>query len=67
MFNLGAAMSLVWSSPSFPQLLAPGGPVQITVQQGTWILSAMKVGQFIMPIPAAWMMQRLNFHNSLCQ
>lgn len=58
MYNVGSAISVAWASPSLPKLLAPGGPLQITVDQGTWIVSSMKVGQFIMPIPAAWMMHK---------
>lgn len=55
---MGAVLSFAWASPSLPKLLAPGGPVLITVEQGTWIVLTMKLGQILAPIPAAWMMDR---------
>lgn len=55
---MAAAIAYVWASPSLPKLLAPGGPFQITVEQGTWIVASLKLGQVIGPIPAAWMMDR---------
>lgn len=58
MFNLAAVVAFAWTSPSLPKLLAPGGPVQINEQEGTWIVSMMKFGLVISPIPAAWMMDR---------
>lgn len=58
LFNFAAVTSFAWTSPSIPQLLVPGGPVQITVDQGTWIVSCLKLGQVIGPIPSAWIMNR---------
>lgn len=63
--NLTSFISFGWASPSLPRLLEPGGPVQITVEQGTWIVSCLKIGQFIAPIPAAWMMDRFGRKRTL--
>lgn len=58
LFYLAGTLSIAWSSPSLPKLLAPGGPILITVLQGTWILSAMRCALIVVPIPAAWIMER---------
>lgn len=58
LFNLAATIAFAWSSPSLPKLMAPGGPILITVNKGTWIVLTLKFGNLIAPIPAAWMMDR---------
>lgn len=58
MFNLAVVVAFAWTSPSLPKLMAPGSPVRITTEQGTWIVSYMKLGLLVAPFPAAWMMDR---------
>lgn len=65
LINLAATMAFAWASPGLPKLLEPGGPFLITVNQGTAIVSAMKVALVVVPIPAAWMMDRYFDNNDV--
>lgn len=48
-----------WPSPNLPKLEAPGSPIPITRDQGSWIVSLVGVGGMLATVPAGYLVNKL--------
>ncbi|KAJ6640890.1 Facilitated trehalose transporter Tret1 [Pseudolycoriella hygida] len=61
-----SAISFGWTSPAIPQLMDGGStPFQITSDEGSWIVAVYVIGTILVPLPAAYMMDRFGRKKTL--
>lgn len=54
-----AGMVLAWPSPVMKYISDGRAPVLLTPEQTSWMIACIDVGNFVMAVPAGWLMDRM--------
>lgn len=60
-----AATAIAWPSPTLPKLLSGDAPVSLNLNEASWMVSLLYLGNFTSPIPAGYFANRFGPRTTL--
>lgn len=52
-------MTFAWSAPVLETLLSKDSPIPMTPDEGSWMVAIIELGNYLSPIPAGYLVNRI--------